>query len=343
MLLAASAAVLVLALAFAVISSGHDVSNAIAMPVRHRALTARTALVMAAVLNVLGVALVALLVPMQQATENLETLLPDPRTGLLVVASALIVSIAWALLTWQRGLPASMGATLTSSLLAASLTAGALGLTSYPPSSAWPLGLLLLPVVLGPLVAFALSWVLLIPVVHLASRFEADQVTLSARVVLAIGATAINLGHGVIHGPRMIALVTAVAGLSGLSALEAPEAAVAMAVVVALCLAGGSLLGGWQIARTISSRMVRPDAVRGATAQAVAGALLLPVALGSDVQMSTSQTTAAAVLGAGVNQRFRSTHHVVVAQVIGCWIITIPACAAASAVLVTAASPLLSL
>ena len=63
MLLAASAAVLVLALAFAVISSGHDVSNAIAMPVRHRALTARTALVMAAVLNVLGVALVALLVP----------------------------------------------------------------------------------------------------------------------------------------------------------------------------------------------------------------------------------------------------------------------------------------
>lgn len=111
MLLAASAAVLVLALAFAVISSGHDVSNAIAMPVRHRTLTARTALVMAAVLNVLGVALVALLVPMQQATENLETLLPDPRTGLLVVASALIVSIAWALLTWQRGLPASMGAT----------------------------------------------------------------------------------------------------------------------------------------------------------------------------------------------------------------------------------------
>ena len=59
MLLAASAAVLVLALAFAVISSGHDVSNAIAMPVRHRALTAGTALVMAAVLNVLGVALVA--------------------------------------------------------------------------------------------------------------------------------------------------------------------------------------------------------------------------------------------------------------------------------------------
>ena len=57
MLLAASAAVLVLALAFAVISSGHDVSNAIAMPVRHRALTARTALVMAAVFNVLGVAL----------------------------------------------------------------------------------------------------------------------------------------------------------------------------------------------------------------------------------------------------------------------------------------------
>lgn len=343
MLLAGTAAVLVLALAFAVISSGHDVSNAIAVPVRHRALTARTALVVAAVLNILGVGLAVLLVPTQQAAEHLETLLPDPRTGLLVLASALIVSIGWALLTWRRGLPASMGATLTSSLVAASLTAGALGLATYPPSADWPLGLMLLPVLVGPLVAFALAWVLLIPVVHLASRFEADQVTLSARVALAIGATAVNLGHGVIHGPRMIALLTAVVGLSGVSGLEAPESHGAIAAVVALCLAGGSLLGGWQIARTISSRMVRPDAVRGATAQAVAGALLLPVALGSDLQMSTSQTTTAAVLGAGVNQRFRSTHHVVVLQVLACWVLTVPVCAAASAVLVTAASPLLSL
>lgn len=343
MLPAATAAVLVLALAFAVISSGHDVSNAIAVPVRHRALTARTALVMAAALNVLGVGLAVLLVPLQQVTEHLQTLLPDPRTGLLVLACSLIVSIGWSLITWRRGLPASMGATLTSSLVAASLTAAALGLASFPPRAEWPLGLMLLPVLVGPLLAFALAWALLIPVVHLASRFEADQVTLGARVALAIGASAVNLGHGVIHGPRMIALLTAVVGLSGMSSMEGPETSGAIAAIVAVCLAGGSLLGAWQIARTISSRMVRPDAVRGATAQAVAGALLLPVALGSDLQMSTSQTTTAAVLGAGVNQRFHSTHHVVVVQVIGCWIVTIPMCAAASAVLVAAASPLLSL
>ena len=41
--------------------------------------------------------------------------------------------------------------------------------------------------------------------------------------------------------------------------------------------------------------------------------------------MSRFNVKKVAVLGAGVNQRFRSTHHVVVAQVIGCWIITIPA------------------
>ena len=49
---------------------------------------------------------------------------------------------------------------------------------------------------------------------------------------------------------------------------------------------------------------VHMDSMRGGNpliqflATALAGALLLPVALGSDVQMSTSQTTAAAVLGA---------------------------------------------
>ena len=343
MLLAATTAAVVLAIAFAVISSGHDVSNAIAVPVRQRALAPRTALVLAAVLNALGVGLAVLLAPLQLLTSRLEHILPDPQVGLLIVICALIVSIGWAVLSWRRGLPASMGATLTSSLLGAAAACAALGLAPLDDDVSSPLISLLLPVLVGPLLAFALAWVVLIPVVHLASRFEADQVTLSARAALAIGSTAVNLGHGVIHGPRMIALLSAIMGASGLAAAQAPGISAATAAVVALCLSGGSLLGGWRIARTISSRLVRPDAVRGATAQTVAGALLLPVALGSDLQISTSQTTSAAMLGAGVNQRFRSTHHAVVTKVISCWVLTIPACAAASAVLATAASPLLAL
>ncbi|WP_144794841.1 inorganic phosphate transporter [Kocuria palustris] len=342
MLLAATVVALLLAVAFAVISSGHDVSNAIAVPVRHRALGPRTALWLAAALNAVGVGLAMLLMPVHELTARGAQLMPARGPGLLIVCSALVVSIGWALETWRRGMPVSMGATLTSALLGASAASAAIGLAPAGVDSAQLLLRLFIPVLVGPLAAFALAWLVLIPVVHVASRFEADQVTMGARAALAIGSTAVNLSHGALHGPRMIALITAIVLSTGAVAAEAPALPISVALAVALALAGGSLLGGWHIARTISSRMVRPDAVRGATAQLVAGALVLPVALGSDLELSTSQTTSSAVLGAGINQRFRSTHHVVVVRILLCWLLTVPVCALASAVLVTAASPLLA-
>lgn len=340
MLLLGCALALVLVLAFAVISSGHDVSNAIAIPVRHRALTPRTALGLGSALNALGAVLAAAMLPWDNGF--LASALPyrEPAVLLLVLCCALAASIGWALLTWRWGLPASMGAALISALIGAGLGARLTGLIHQPPPiTSSVIGLVVL-VLLAPVVAFALGWLLVVPAVRTASRFEAAQVTTAARVAMVIGSSAGNLSHGIVHGQRMLILLAAVPLAAGLTSRQ-DLGAWWMTTAAALALAAGSLLGGWPIARTISSRMVRPDALRGATAQAVASALILPAALGSELQLSTSQTTASAVLGAGENQRFRSTHLRVVSRVLACWLLTVPVCGLTAGILVTATSPLL--
>lgn len=342
MLILASVLALLLTIAFAVISSGHDASNAIGLPVRHRALRPRTAVLLAAVLNVLGVALAAWLMPMDRVTRLVTQLSPDPATALLIACSALVTAIGWALLTWWRGLPASMGSTLVSTLLGAAAGASATGLAVAPLDSAAVLLALLVPVLLAPVAAFGLSWLLVIPAVALASRFEADQVTAGARVVMVISSTAGHLGHGVFHGLRILVLIAALPLLSLAGISANPRLPLWLIALTAAALGAGSLLGGWRIARTISSRMVRPDALRGAVAQLTAGGLILPAALGSDLQLSTSQTTASALLGAGVNQRFRATNHPVVGSVLLCWLLTVPVCALVAGVLALALSPILA-
>lgn len=340
MLLLGSALAILMVLAFAVISSGHDISNAIAIPVRHRALTPRTALALGSALNALGAILAAAMLPWDNGF--LASALPyqEPAVLLLVLCCALASSIGWALLTWRWGLPASMGAALISALIGAGLGARLTGLIQHPPPiTSSVIGLVVL-VLLAPVVAFALGWLLVIPAVRTASRFEAAQVTTAARVVMVIGASAGNLSHGMVHGQRVLILLAAVPLASGLTDLE-DGGGWWIAAAAALALAAGSLLGGWPIARTISSRMVRPDALRGATAQGVASALILPAAMGSELQLSTSQTTASAVLGAGENQKFRSMNLRVVRRVLLCWLLTVPVCALTAGILLTATSPLL--
>ena len=103
------------------------------------------------------------------------------------------------------------------------------------------------------------------------------------------------------------------------------------------------MLGGWRIAYTLSSRVVNLDPLRGAVAQTVAGSLLFIGGFLAQFPMSTSQTSTAAILGAGTLQRFRTVYHRTLVQVLTTWVVTVPVCAVVAGTLFLAASPLFQL
>ncbi|KAA9394146.1 inorganic phosphate transporter [Kocuria coralli] len=331
---------LILTVGYALVNSFHDVPNATAIPVRHRALSPVLALMLAAGLNVVGVVAATILLPLAHI-EPMVVEPIDPAPALGVIICTLLTTIGWDLLTWWWGLPASTTSAFMGGIVGATVALGWVDLTADLPLDAGLLGHLVVPVILAPLVAFALAWVLVIPSVRGLRHVEADQVRLLARVGMVVGSTGTNVGHGLFHGQRVLLLMITIPAIGGLTAGPIDEALPWAMAVTATAFAVGSLLGAWRIARTISSRMVSTDALRGGVAQGVSGLLLFAGGLAGGVSMSTSQTTAAAVLGTGTNQKYRSTNYRVVGKVLLCWLLTAPVCAVVAGTLVLALSPLL--
>src|SRR4029450_646068 len=143
-------------MAFDYTTGFHDAANAIATSVSTRALTPRVALAMAAIGNFVGAHLgekVASTVGSGLVT------LPPGVASLGVLFAGVAGAIIWNLITWWFGLPSSSSHALFGGLVGATLFAAG-------GSVQWDniVSKVLLPMVLSPLVGFALGFLFMIAV-----------------------------------------------------------------------------------------------------------------------------------------------------------------------------------
>lgn len=328
----------VLTLIFTVVNGFHDASNAVALPVRFNSLTPRVALWLGAVFNMLGALLVGLVL---NRMITFEIPVPLGLVGAVALICALVTAIGWDLITWWWRMPASSTAAIGGAVVGALLGARAVDLHGYElalgPYFSWNV---LVPMLVSPLIAFALAFVLVIPLVHMVQHQTPGRVNFRAGVVQATGAAAIHFGHGIQHARRALWILVVLLLIAG-SGISRQSIPLWLSALVGLCLAVGTLMGGWRISYTLSSRVVSLDPLRGAIAQTVSGALLFVGAFLSPIPLSSSQTSTAAILGAGSAQKFRTVYHATLVRVVATWLFTVPVCGLVSAVLFLAVSPLL--
>ncbi|GAA1762161.1 inorganic phosphate transporter [Kocuria aegyptia] len=328
----------VLAVVHTFVNGFHDAPNALALPVRFRALTPRVGLVFTALVNVAGVWAAGYLLA-DWVIRGVPV--PHDVVGSATIVCALLTTVGWNVLTWWWGMPSSSTTALAGGLFGALLGARAVDLVAENPLTTSVFYQLVVPLALAPLAAYTAAWALVIPLLHLLRHSEPDATTFRSRLALAIGASAVAFGHGVHHGRRATWVFATLLLCAGLQDPLAGGPAPWLLLVVAAGLGSGTLFGAWRIAYTLSSRMITIDPFRGAVAQGVAGALLFLGGTLIPVPMSTSQTTAAAILGAGRQQRFHTVNAGVVRRVLLVWALTIPVCGMVSGTLLLALSPLL--
>src|SRR5687767_9684522 len=119
-------AVVAVALFFDFTNGFHDTANSIATSVSTGALSPRTAVVSAAILNVLG-AFVSLEVA---ATVAKGIVVPEVIT-LDVVLAGLVGAITWNLITWYLGLPSSSSHALIGGILGSAIAAAGTGVVQW--------------------------------------------------------------------------------------------------------------------------------------------------------------------------------------------------------------------
>lgn len=136
--------VIVVALIFDFTNGFHDSANAMAGPIATGALKPRTAVIIAAVLNVVGAFL---------STEVAKTIsggfFDDKLVTASIVLAGLVGAIVWNLLTWLLGLPSSSSHALFGGLIGAVMVGAGLASVNYSVI----VSKVLLPAIVAPVVA----------------------------------------------------------------------------------------------------------------------------------------------------------------------------------------------
>lgn len=325
-----------LAAGFAMLNGIRDVASTVAVAVRTRALTPTIAVVLAAFFNLLGASLSAGFA--LALHEQLFVLRPGAE-GLSMILAALIAALIWGIQQWWVGYPSSSTHALFGGIAGAAGAAMLKGAPGLAGLDSTLFALVLLPLLISPVIAFALSYLLVFPIAWFYRYAQPNNINRRFRRAQAVAASSVAFGHGLQDGSRIAALLLFALAAAGLGNLEHTIWWLTAGVGVFLTI--GTLAGGWRIAYTLSDRLVKVDPMRGFVSQAVSAVMLLIGSIGLHLPLATTQLTTASIVGAGMNQRFPATNGRLAGKILLAWFVTPVVCAVMAGVLYLALSPLL--
>jgi len=344
------------ALVFTYINGFHDTANSIATVVATKVLTPRQAVMLAAVTNLVGA------FAGTAVATTIASGLVDPQVATSeVLICALVAGIAWNLLTWWFGMPASSSHALVGGLCGACLAAahnnwGVL-VWSIPNSKHWWLskGLLwkvIVPMISSPVCGLVCSFLLMGLLYFLLRNWRPAAVNKTFGKLQLFSSAYMGFSHGTNDAQKtmgIIALALLTGTTSGLfdhlpgwlsflrtappGANRPLEIAAWIKVLCALTMCAGTAVGGWRIIKTLGHKMVRLHPVHGFAAETT-GATVLVTAAYFGMPVSTTHAVTTSIMGVGCAKGLNQLKLEVVERIIWAWIMTLPASGAVAYLLV---------
>jgi len=314
-------AIIALALVFDYSNGFHDAANAIASAISTRALTPRTALIIAAIAN-LGGALLSTGVAVTVAKSIID---PPPGTaGMAVVLAALAGAIAWNFITWYFGLPSSSSQALIGGLVGAGLASSS--------TVHWTTGVVdkvIIPMILSPTVGLVGGYLLMVIALWLLRKANPHRVERGFRIAQIFSATSLALGHGLQDAQKSMGIIVLALVTAGYQ--QDYEVPIWVVLLCALALAAGTYSGGWRIMRTLGRRIFPLRPVHGFVAEMTASTVLYLTAFIIAAPISTTQVMTASVMGVGSTRRISAVRWGVAREIGVAWVLTLPAAATIAA------------
>ena len=314
-------AVIVVALFFDFTNGFHDTANAIATSVSTRALTPRTAVLLAAILNFAG-AFVSFAVA---ATIAKGIVNPEVIT-LSVILAGLVGAITWNLITWFLGLPSSSSHALIGGVAGSAIAASGPDVINW--SGIWDK--VVLPGLLSPTIGFAAALALMLVIVWVIRKRSPTRVNRVFRRAQIVSGSFVAFTHGTNDAQKTMGIMSLALIVSGHLDADFDRPPTWVIVSAALAMALGTYAGGWRIIKTMGTRIAKIDPPQGFAAQtACAGILWTTAHYGFPV--STTQTITGCVMGAGASRGFSAVRWGVAGNIAVAWILTLPAAAVVGA------------
>ncbi|WP_091720028.1 inorganic phosphate transporter [Pseudarthrobacter equi] len=318
------ALVIALALFFDFTNGFHDTANAMATPIATGAIKPKTAVTLAALLNLVGAFLsteVAKTVSGGIIREGSGT---SPITPEIIFAG-LMGAILWNMITWLKGLPSSSSHALFGGLIGAAIVG--IGFNSINLESL--LQKVILPAIFAPLIAGLVAYVCTRLAYALTSRHDPEtgskltQKRGGFRTGQIFTSSLVALAHGTNDAQKTMGIITLVLIAAG---TQAPGTGPQFWVIAAcaLAIAIGTYSGGWRIIRTMGSGLTEVKPAQGFAAEtSTASAILASSHLG--FALSTTQVASGSVIGSGMGRKGTTVRWNMVGKIAIGWLFTLPA------------------
>jgi PiT family inorganic phosphate transporter len=307
--------VLLLVLAAEFVNGWTDAPNAIATVVSTRVLPPYAALIMAAVLNIVG----AIVTGTAVATTIGKGIVSPEAISLPVVAAAMITIVLWSTLAWYYGIPTSETHELVAGLAGAGLA------TAGPSALLWEgWQKVLIGLGFSTILGFFLSMVVMTILYWLLRRTRPSSIRSIFSRLQILSSAFMAFSHGSNDGQKFMGVFALALVLGGVTT----QFNVTWQIML-LCgtiMGIGTAFGGWRIIRTMGFKITKLEPVNGFAAE-TSGALAILLASRFGIPLSTTHTIGTSIMGVGATRGLHAVRWGMARNVVITWIITFPACA----------------
>lgn len=307
--------IVALALIFDYINGFHDTANAIATVVSTGVLSARNAIIMAAILNFGGA-----LMGVQVATTIAKGIADSQYVVPLVVVSALLAAILWNLITWYFGIPSSSSHALVGGLSGAVIAHSGLG--TLHTTKLKEVGAFL---IISPLLGLLIGILLILLILWICRKIPSHRVNTAFRKLQLVSAASMAFTHGTNDAQKSMGIIALGLIIAGKLAAHGAKVDVPLWVKLscATAMGLGTMSGGWRIIKTMGSKIVKLRPIHGFAAETSAAIVLFTTAH-MGIPVSTTHVISGAIMGVGTSMNASAVRWGVAGNILVAWVLTIP-------------------
>jgi len=314
--------VIALALFFDFTNGFHDTANSSATAIATGALRPRIAVLIAALMNLIG----AFLSTAVAKTISVSLINEGVNLGVEMVFAGLTGAILWNLTTWFLGLPSSSSHALFGGLIGAAIAYAGMAAINLPKV----IEKVVIPAVFAPLIAGLAAFLATKLAYLITSRSDKQRKKTGIgtgrsdfRIGQIFSSSLVALSHGANDAQKTMGVITLVLVSSGLqSSGNYVEWWVIAAAAAAIAI--GTYSGGWRIIKTMGSGLAEIRPTQGFASETATGITIL-ASSNLGFALSTTQVASGSVMGAGLGRRGGAVRWPKAGQVLAGWFFTLPA------------------
>ena len=312
----------ILTLGVILVNGWTDAPNAIATCVSTRAISAKRAIMMAAVMNFFGVLVMTFISKaVAQTIYNMVDFGDNAGNASIALCAALFAIVVWATAAWAFGIPTS-----ESHALIAGITGAAIAIQGGQGINGKEWIKVIYGLVMSAVLGYVVGYLVTKFIGFICKNMDRRKTTSFFKKAQIGGGAAMAFMHGAQDGQKFMGVfllgVFLAKGQTNVTEFSIP---LWLMILCSFVMALGTSIGGYKIIKTVGMDMVKMSTYQGFAADA-AGAVSLLVASLLGIPVSTTHTKTTAIMGVGASKRISSVNWSVVNEMVFAWILTFPGC-----------------